>query len=104
MRLDQLLSQDSITEPTKIYELPRRKQSKEKRPGEIFEEPQIWPWLLPDGIHLLGMSKSGILRLWNLQRGEVLATVNIEGLPVTWDYAMDTEGIAMSITSELLDR
>ncbi|PVF98818.1 hypothetical protein CPB86DRAFT_825516 [Serendipita vermifera] len=100
MRLDHLLSQKQIKKTTRIWEL----QVDEERVGEEYADPQMWPWLLPDGIHLLSMSKSGILKLWDLQRVQVLATIDIGGRALSWDYAVDAKGITMSITSIPLQR
>ena len=72
--------------------------------GPRTRDPQIWAWLMKDGKHLMSMSKVGILRLWDICTEKVVASMDVMGNPLCWDYTMDDKGITMIVNVETRNR
>ncbi|PVF98814.1 hypothetical protein CPB86DRAFT_784457 [Serendipita vermifera] len=100
MKLDRVLTEKKLDEPARVWELvPPPDQCRQQADSE-GPDPQLWTWLLEDGIHLMSMSKSGLMRLWNMPNKNVLSIVDVQGVPLCWDHSMDELGITMIVNTE----
>jgi hypothetical protein len=115
LTLGKLLKQRSLPQPRRIRELvlpdisgdfPQfdDERSQVEDMGPRIRDPQIWAWLLKDGKHLMSMSKVGILKVWDIWRENVIASMDVMGKPLCWDYMMDGKGLTMIVNVETMHR
>ncbi|KAG8811787.1 hypothetical protein FRC17_002323 [Serendipita sp. 399] len=117
-RVDAMLQQKTMPDPVKIWNLripngteilygdadPDSVELKSSLLASSDERvqnvPQLWAWLMTDGIHLLSMSKSSIMRLWDMKRRIILTSIDVMGPLACWDYTMDAAGVTLIVNSE----
>jgi hypothetical protein len=115
LTLGKMLKQRSLPEPKRVRELlppdissdfPQfdDERSQVEDMGPRIRDPQIWAWLLKDGKHLMSMSKVGILKVWDMWKEKIVASVDVMGNPLCWDYMMDEKGLTIIVNVETMDR
>lgn len=113
-QLGRMLEGTRIPEPKKIWTIDLEDSdhrpistSAPKHPSSILvneavtsskeTDPQVWVWLLSDGIHVMSMSLKGILRLFDIVEKNSITSFDVMGVPLCWDYTMDAVGITIII-------
>lgn len=115
LTLGKMLKQRSLPHPKRTRELVLPdilgdfarfgdERSQVEDMGPRIRDPQIWAWLLKDGKHLMSMSKVGILKVWDMWKEKVVASVDVMGNPLCWDYMMDEKGLTIIVNVETRDR
>jgi hypothetical protein len=115
LTLGKMLKQRSLPAPKRVRELVPPdissdfaqfddERSQVEDMGPRIRDPQIWAWLLRDGKHLMSMSKVGILKVWHMWKEKVIASVDVMGNPLCWDYMMDAKGLTIIVNVETRDR
>ncbi|KAG8822939.1 hypothetical protein FRC19_004933 [Serendipita sp. 401] len=117
-RVDHMLQRESMPEPVRTWNLhipdgmeilhsDAGPDSLELKSSElpssderVQNTPQLWAWLMTDGIHLLSMSKSNIMRLWDMPRKAILTSIDVMGTLACWDYAIDSDGVTLIVNSD----
>ncbi|PVF98816.1 hypothetical protein CPB86DRAFT_814485 [Serendipita vermifera] len=102
MRLDQLLAKDTLADPVRFRQLTPPSKGTEAH-DTAGVEVQIWAGPLSDGIHLLSLSESNLMTLWDMNHGKAPVTIDLEGSPMCWDYNINNEGMTIVVQVTSLD-
>jgi hypothetical protein len=103
MKLDHVLAKKDLVDPVRVWEFAPPPDNIRRLAGSGEPEPQLWIWLLEDGLHFMSMSKSGLMRLWDIQNNAIMLTIDVQGIPLCWDHFLDDQGLTMIVNTEAED-
>ncbi|PVF98815.1 hypothetical protein CPB86DRAFT_873137 [Serendipita vermifera] len=95
IKLDLLLEERYTPEPARVSVLIPPSDDSSRQSESEATDPQSWVSLLEDGIHLMSMSGSGSMRLWDMHTHTVIFTIVVQGIVLCWDHLLDDSGITI---------